>query len=105
MDFKAHIIKLEKAILYQPVFISKDMVQRVKLANQVIKAVPGLDVTPGGYPELTKSVAYLGMTYYDSSIHSILRFKNNEERDIYYEELITSIEYTIKYLKNVRISF
>lgn len=103
MNFKANIIKFDKGILYQPIYISTELNDKIhrnyKLSGQwnnigVIRVAFGKDV------ELTvDSTFYMGCRdLNDYPRFATKTFKSNEQRDEYYDGLVKLVQESIKYL-------
>lgn len=105
MEFKFNLVKLEKAIIYQPVFISEDFLRKYQAythKNQV-HLYGDFRVNCAGSPELCSAdkTVFLGLKYCGHKYYSGKQFLSNAERDDYYNGVLKAIKEMINYLKNV----
>lgn len=107
-NFKANIVKLNKMILYQPVYLDPKLqtkiINKPDLSGKWHK-IEEFNVVFSDAPEMRldsihtflgfKNIAMNGGTKYH-----ILPFENNEKRDAYFIKLQRIIELSVEYLKS-----
>lgn len=103
--FKFNLVKLEKTIIYQPVFISEDLLNKYRNYNYRDRThnYGGFIINYCGTPELciADKVVFLGLENIGSYFSS-KKFISNKFRDEYYDELLETIKQSINYLKNLQ---
>lgn len=106
MDFKANIVRLEKCIIYQPIFIEKSLMEKAKKYGDILyfNIPPDKNTRFGVFyrsnPSLNASYILLGFEYCGSGHSSTMKFESNDHRDIYYNRLIEAIRLAINKLKS-----
>lgn len=97
MNIKINVIKLDKCIIYKPEEISTEFYNQAKRINNV--CFGNFHIHFFGTPELTGSSIYLGLSHCKSGSVCHRIFSNNEQRDKYYNDMMSSIKQSIDYLK------
>lgn len=106
MKYKAHIIKLDRSIVFQPIYVDTEIYDKIsRLRDQPI-FIDDFSIYYGGNPELGNDYIFLGTT---SLVNRFIKgerfmycnkdFRDNEQRDTYYNKLIKLIEKSIEQIK------
>lgn len=100
-EFRFNIVKINYGVIYQLIPVNIETRKRLYELPMLLNSNKGrLIVHFFSEPKLNDYTVTLGLEKSSGQIVSKI-FKTNEERDIYYDKLVTSVEKAIKELKTL----